>query len=196
MPKKQSLLSNLCIVTTLIHEFGHAVYVKRTACKYKINYEPTIILIGSEYITNAKPNHTVTFKNYIFKFYAGDQSKGCTLSPHFVNFNTEEISKASIAGYRAENIFTHVFCIISYVILFVLLCTLHLPRFGNIILFALSTIVIYEHVTAIKDNNKRFTTSKDYQNYIYPEKFDCQYVRNQYQHYKNPLRYETPPAQT
>lgn len=87
---------------TLIHELGHAICIRKIISKYRLNYEPSIILIGSEYAPMTKPRHSIIFKNYIIKFYKG---KGLSLSPHATYFSPEEIAKIAKAGYQAVKIF-------------------------------------------------------------------------------------------
>ena len=183
MPQKQfvllkkvfSMFSIIFTIFTLVHEFGHAEYIRKTTLKYRLKYEPSIILIGSEYAPMTKPKCTIKFKNYIIKFYKGDQGKGLTLSLHFSSFNMNDISNIAKAGYCYVKRLIQVLFIIS-----ILSAVPLFPLPISILVLILVNIVFVFVLQIFHDD---FLKSSDYLYFSDPKKFDCRQAHFLYQAY-------------
>ena len=163
---------------TLIHELGHAICIRKIISKYKINYEPSIILIGSKYAPMTKPKHSTIFKNYILKFYKGNQGKGLSLSPHATYFSPEEIAKIAKAGYQAVKIF-----ILIVFFVFLMMCILINTVLHFSVPISILALIFITVFSALMLFHYDFLRSSDYLYFSDPDQFDRHNVCSLYHAY-------------
>lgn len=160
---------------TLIHELGHAICIRKIISKYRLNYEPSIILIGSEYAPMTKPRHSIIFKNYIIKFYKGNQGKGLSLSLHATYFSPEEIAKIAKAGYQAVKIFI--------LIVFLMICIFLNTVFYFSVPISILVLIFITVFSALMLFHYDFLRSSDYLYFSDPDQFDRHNVCSLYHAY-------------